>query len=76
MINYIWVVLSLIGIGFAMFNGTMDEVNKAVFQGAPGSWLLYCIGFISVLVFWLGIIRIAAECRVVGQVVANLSPYC
>jgi|SRR5690606_6360226 len=58
MINYIWVALSLIGIGFAMFNGTIDEVNKAVFQGAQEAVTL-CIGFISVLVFWLGIMRIA-----------------
>lgn len=58
MINYIWVLLSLVGIGFAMVNGTMDEVNKAVFQGAQEAVTL-CIGFISVLVFWLGIMRIA-----------------
>jgi len=58
MINYIWVGMSLFGIVFAMFNGTMDEVNKAVFQGAQEAVTL-CIGFISILVFWLGIMKIA-----------------
>lgn len=60
MINLIWVFMSLIGIVFAMFNGTMEEVNKAVFQGAQEAVTL-CIGFISVLVFWLGLMRIAQE---------------
>lgn len=48
----------IIGIVFAVFNGTMDEVNKAIFQGA-GEAVTLCIGFISILVFWLGLMRIA-----------------
>jgi len=58
MINIIWVLMIIIGIVFAMFNGTMDEVNKAIFQGAAEAVTL-CIGFISILVFWLGMMRIA-----------------
>ncbi|MCB7069157.1 spore maturation protein [Caldibacillus sp. 210928-DFI.2.22] len=58
MINLIWVLMIVIGIVFAMFNGTMDEVNKAIFQGA-GEAVTLCIGFISILVFWLGLMRIA-----------------
>lgn len=58
MINLIWVMMIIVGIVFALFNGTMDEVNKAIFQGAQDAVTL-CIGFISVLVFWLGMMRIA-----------------
>ncbi|WP_428908976.1 nucleoside recognition domain-containing protein [Niallia sp. Krafla_26] len=58
MINIIWVLLSVIGIVFAMFNGTMEEVNEAVFKGAQEAVTL-CIGLISVLVFWLGMMKIA-----------------
>ena len=60
MINLIWVFMTIIGIVFAMFNGTIEEVNKAVFQGAQEAVTL-CIGFISILVFWLGLMRIAQE---------------
>jgi spore maturation protein A len=60
MANYIWVVMFLIGIVFAMFNGTMGEVNKAIFVGAKEAVTL-CIGLISILVFWLGMMRIAEE---------------
>ena len=34
MVNVIWAAMLVIGIVFAMFNGTMEEVNKAVFEGA------------------------------------------
>ncbi|WP_042458009.1 nucleoside recognition domain-containing protein [Neobacillus dielmonensis] len=60
MVNYIWVIMTVAGIVFALFNGTMGEVNKAVFDGAKEAVTL-CIGLISVLVFWLGMMRIAQE---------------
>jgi spore maturation protein A len=60
MVNLIWVGLALIGIVFAMLNGTMAEVNKAVFEGAKEA-VTICIGLISVLVFWLGLMKIAEK---------------
>ena len=60
MVNIIWVLLTVIGILFAMVNGTMEEVNEAIFKGAAEAVTL-CIGLISVLVFWLGIMRIAED---------------
>ncbi len=60
MINLIWVFLMVTSIVFAMFNGTMEEVNKAVFEGAREAVTL-CIGFISILVFWLGLMKIAQD---------------
>lgn len=60
MVNYIWVIMTLAGIVFGMINGTMGEVNKAIFTGAKEAVTL-CFGLISVLVFWLGMMRIAEE---------------
>ncbi len=60
MVNIIWVLLTVIGIVFAMINGTLDEVNEAVFKGA-GEAVTLCIGLVSILVFWLGMMRIAEE---------------
>src|SRR5690625_4678879 len=60
MINIFWALMAIIGIGYAMFNGTMSQVNKALFQGANEAVTL-TIGLISVLVFWLGIMRIAEK---------------
>src|SRR5690606_14684619 len=60
MVNVIWAAMIIIGIVFAMVNGTMDKVNEAIFEGAKEAVTL-CIGLISVLVFWLGMMRIAEE---------------
>lgn len=60
MVNIIWVCLTVIGIVFAMVNGTMSEVNEAIFNGAKEAVTL-CIGLISILVFWLGMMRIAED---------------
>lgn len=60
MVNLIWAFLAIVGIIYAMFNGTMDEVNKAIFESANEAVTL-SIGLISVLVFWLGIMKIAEE---------------
>lgn len=70
LVNIIWVLLTIIGIVFAMVNGTMSEVNEAVFNGAKEAVTL-CIGLISVLVFWLGMMRIAEEAGLLTKL-ANL----
>ncbi|HEY2421960.1 MAG TPA: nucleoside recognition domain-containing protein [Neobacillus sp.] len=60
MVNYIWVFMTIVGIVFAIFNGTIEDVNKAIFGSAKEAVTL-CIGLISILVFWLGMMRIAEE---------------
>lgn len=58
MVNVIWMLMLIIGIIFAAINGTMVAVNEAVFKGAQDA-VTICIGLISILVFWLGLMRIA-----------------
>ncbi|MBP1949519.1 nucleoside recognition domain-containing protein [Virgibacillus litoralis] len=58
MVNLIWAFMAMIGIVYAMFNGTMEEVNKALFETADDAVTL-SIGLISILVFWLGIMKVA-----------------
>lgn len=60
MVNLIWVALLLIGLLFAGINGTMKDVNEAMFQGAKEA-VTISIGLISVLVFWLGLMKIAEQ---------------
>ncbi|MCD7033315.1 spore maturation protein [Metabacillus sp. GX 13764] len=60
MVNIIWVALTVIGIVFALFNGTIDQVNEAVFKGGKDAVTL-SFGLISVLVFWLGLMKIAEK---------------
>ncbi|UCZ54719.1 spore maturation protein [Bacillus shivajii] len=60
MVNLIWISLFLIGFIFAAINGTMDKVNEGIFEGAKEA-VMICIGLISVLTFWLGLMRIAEK---------------
>ncbi|MBM7651489.1 nucleoside recognition domain-containing protein [Neobacillus cucumis] len=73
MVNYIWVAMTIFGIIFALINGNMEAVNKAVFDGAKEAVTL-CIGLISVLVFWLGMMRIAEESGLLHKLTRVFKP--
>ncbi|PFJ12204.1 spore maturation protein [Bacillus cereus] len=73
MVNLVWVAMAVIGIVYAMINGTMEEVNKAVFEGSKDA-VTICIGLISVLVFWLGLMKIAEEAGVLKKLVSLFMP--
>lgn len=73
MVNYIWVGLTVVGIIFAIINGTMEEVNKALFDGAKEA-VTISIGLISILVFWLGVMRIAQEAGLLNVLARLFKP--
>lgn len=73
MINVIWVTLTVIGLLFAAVNGKMEEVNGAILKGAQEAVTL-CIGLISVLVFWLGLMRIAQESGLLAALTGLFRP--
>jgi spore maturation protein A len=60
MVNYIWVGMMVIGFAVAAVNGNMDKVNEAIFTSAKEAVTL-SFAMISILVFWLGIMRIAEK---------------
>lgn len=65
--------MAIIGILFAMVNGTMDEVNQAIIESA-GEAVTLSIGLISILVFWLGIMRIAEEAGILRLLAKIIRP--
>jgi spore maturation protein A len=73
MVNIIWMLLTVIGIVFAVVNGKMEEVNKAIFQGAAEA-VTISIGLISVLVFWLGMMAIAQQAGILDKLAALCRP--
>ncbi|UOE92417.1 nucleoside recognition domain-containing protein [Alkalihalobacillus sp. LMS39] len=73
MINYIWVGMIIIGIVFAAINGTMEELNEAIFAGAKDA-VTICFGLISILVFWLGMMRIAQNSGLLDGLAKLMSP--
>ncbi|MEK3853296.1 nucleoside recognition domain-containing protein [Cytobacillus sp. FSL H8-0458] len=73
MVNIIWVMLTVIGLVFAMINGTINEVNEAIFNGAKEAVTL-CIGLISILVFWLGMMKIADDAGLLNKLASLFRP--
>lgn len=58
MINIIWVLMFVIGIVYGAINGKMAAINQAIFKSAEEGVML-CFGLIFILIFWLGIMKIA-----------------
>ncbi|WP_077308904.1 nucleoside recognition domain-containing protein [Terribacillus halophilus] len=74
MVNYIWAIMAIGGIIYAMFTGTMDQVNKAIFKSADDAVVL-AISLISVMVFWLGITKIAEAAGLLNALVRLAKPF-
>src|SRR5690625_697259 len=74
MVNLIWSCMAIMGIVYAMINGRMDQVNKALFESASDAVTL-SIGLISILVFWLGIMKIAEKAGILTALAKLFRPF-
>ncbi|SEP69731.1 nucleoside recognition domain-containing protein [Piscibacillus halophilus] len=73
MVHIIWVGLAAVGIVYAMFNGTIEEVNEVIFESANEAVYLI-ISLVSILVFWLGMMRIAEEAGLLTKLAQLFKP--
>ena len=60
MVNFIWLAMIVVGVLVAAIQGNMSVLNEAILNGAKQG-VTVCFGLISVLVFWLGLMRIAED---------------
>ncbi|MGM1046052.1 MAG: nucleoside recognition domain-containing protein [Bacillota bacterium] len=73
MINVIWMGMIFIGFIFAAVNGNIESVTKAAFDGAQ-TGVTVSFGLISVLVFWLGMMRLAEDSGMLAKVAKLMGP--
>jgi spore maturation protein A len=73
MVNWIWLFFITVGFIFAALNGRIDLVTEALFEGAK-SGVTVCFGLISILVFWLGMMRIAEQSGMLEKLAIVLRP--
>lgn len=73
MVNYIWLFFMVVGFVVAAFQGRIELVTEAVFDGAK-SGVTVCFGLISIMVFWLGMMRIAEDAGLLQKMARMLSP--
>ncbi|WP_232696276.1 nucleoside recognition domain-containing protein [Brevibacillus daliensis] len=73
MLNVIWLFMIVISIIVAAINGRMETVSQAVFDGAK-TGLTVSFGLLSVLIFWMGLMKIAEKSGLLHLVSIALGP--
>jgi spore maturation protein A len=70
MVNVIWLFFIVTGFVVAAAQGNIEAVTQAAFDGAKNG-VTVCFGLISIMVFWLGMMRIAEDAGLL-QILASL----
>lgn len=73
MVNWIWLFFIVISVVVAAVTGKMDTVTQAAFEGAK-SGVTVSFGLISIMVFWLGMMRIAEDAGLLAKLAKALRP--
>ncbi|GLX69032.1 nucleoside recognition domain-containing protein [Paenibacillus glycanilyticus] len=73
MVNWIWLFFIVVSVVVGAINGRIDAVTQAAFDGAK-SGVTISFGLISIMVFWLGMMRIAEDAGILKKLAKLLSP--
>ncbi|MFD2116003.1 nucleoside recognition domain-containing protein [Paenibacillus yanchengensis] len=73
MVNWIWLFFIVSSVVVAAINGEMEVVTQAMFDGAK-SGVTISFGLISIMVFWLGMMRIAEDAGLLKKLAVLMSP--
>lgn len=73
MLNYIWALMILIGIGVGIFTGRMEAVGNEALESA-GSAVTLCITMMGILSMWTGLMQVARASGLLSRMAAGLSP--
>jgi spore maturation protein SpmA len=72
-LNWIWLGLILLAVGYGAFTGRMEDVSKASFEGAKSAVQLV-IGLTGFMVFMLGLMRVATDGGLLRAVARGIAP--
>lgn len=64
MVNKIWLLLFIIGIGFAIYNNKIVEVNNALLE-APQDAVTMIINLTGLYILWNGLLQVAKDCGLI-----------
>lgn len=73
MLNVIWLGLIVISVIVAAVNGRIDVINQAAFDGAK-TGVTVAFGLLSVLAFWMGIMKVAEKSGLMELFARALAP--
>jgi len=73
MMNYVWLALVVIAVITAAFTGNIENITKAVFDGAQAS-VTIAFGLIGIMSLWLGIMKIAEKAGLIQLLAKAVKP--
>lgn len=73
MVNILWFLMLLAGFAVAAFTGRMESVTEIIFS-ASEKGVSISIGLISIMTFWLGIMRIIEKSGLINYIKILLKP--
>lgn len=73
MVNFIWLFFLIAGFIAAALQGRIELMTEAIFEGAK-TGVTVCFGLISILVFWMGMMRIAEDAGLLRKLAVLLRP--
>lgn len=73
MLNYLWAFMMLVGILWAAFHGTLNEVTEGALSSAKEAVTL-CITMLGVMSFWTGIMEIGQKSGLIEKLSQKMGP--
>ena len=82
MLNFLWIVMLIIGIFYGFFNGTIDEIEQALLESGDQA-VTFAIGILGTTALWTGMISVLEGAgginfltRIIRRPVRKLIPGC
>ena len=73
MLNYIWAVMILVGVIYAVLTGNISSMTDAMLDSA-GEGISLCITMAGVVAFWMGLMEIAKDSGLIEKMTKGLMP--
>lgn len=73
MVNLIWMILIIVGIGFSFLTNNLEQVNTTIVDSTKIS-LDMLFKIFPVIALWMGLTKIAEESRLLEKLSSKLSP--
>ena len=73
MLNILWPIFIIVSYIYAMFNGTVENINNSIFQSAENAVNL-CITLFGTMCLWNGLMEIASNTNLINRLTKLLRP--
>lgn len=73
MLNYIWAGMIIIGIVYAVFTGSLDQLTNGLLESARES-VTIVLAMLGIMAFWTGLMKIAERSGLIEGITSKMFP--